>query len=118
MQDCVREMPRFEVALPETGIARPWFQRVRGVTRHWVAKKFRGDVSSGLETGFANYGRALEAWVRRVLGGLQERFDAKADAYRAQLARLTERKALSPAQRVQIEGHLVEIEGLVTASKD
>ncbi len=117
LQDCVREMPRFEAALPEIGIARPWFLPVRGVARYWIAKKLRGDVAGRLEAGFANYGRALEAWVRRVLGGLQERFDAKADAYRAQLARLSERKSLSPAQRVQIEGHLAELEGMVAASR-
>jgi hypothetical protein len=115
LRDCVREMPRFEVALPETSIARPWFLPIRTVARSWLAKKLRDDVATGLQTGFSNYGRALEAWIRRVLGALQERFDARADAYRAQLARLMERKSLSPTQRAQIEGHLAELEGMLTA---
>jgi GTP-binding protein EngB required for normal cell division len=117
LRDCVREMPRFEVALPEIRIARPWFLPVRGVTRTWLARRLQGDVATVLQTGFANYGRALEAWVRRVLGGLQERFDARADAYRAQLARLMERKSLSQAQRTQIEGHLAELEGMLASSE-
>jgi hypothetical protein len=83
----------------------------------WVAAKLKAEVSRELETAFANYGRALEAWVRRSLGELQERFDAKADAYRAQLARLTEWKSLPPAQRVQIEGHLKELEAMAEASR-
>jgi GTP-binding protein EngB required for normal cell division len=116
-EDCVREVPRFEIALPETSIARPWFQPVGAVTRLWVAAKLKAEVSRELETAFANYGRALEAWVRRSLGELQERFDAKADAYRAQLARLTEWKSLPPAQRVQIEGHLKELEAMAEASR-
>jgi GTP-binding protein EngB required for normal cell division len=117
LQDCVREMPRFEVALPDIRIARPWFLPARGVTRTWLARRLQGDVGTVLQTSFSNYGRAIEAWVRRVLGGLQERFDAQADAYRAHLARLTGQKLLSPAQQVQIESHLAELEGMVAASE-
>jgi GTP-binding protein EngB required for normal cell division len=116
LEECVREMPRFEVGLPEVRIARPWFQAVRPAARFWVARKLRGDVFRALDAGFVNYGRALEAWLRRALGALQERFDEKADAYRAQLARLTERRALSPAQRTQIEGHLAELEEMAASS--
>ncbi len=117
LQDCVREMPRFEAAIPEISIARPWFLPVRGIARVWLARKLGGEVTAGLEIGFVNYGRALEAWIRRVLGALQERFDARADAYRAQLARLIERKSLSQAQRAQLEGHLAELEEMLAASQ-
>ncbi|MCC7155753.1 MAG: dynamin family protein [Bryobacterales bacterium] len=117
LQDCVREMPRFEAALPEMRLARPWFPASDAVTRMWLKSKFEGDVARGLQAGFASYGRAIEGWTRRVLGALQERFDARADVCRAQLARLLERKRLSQAQCAAIEGHLAELERTLAASE-
>ena len=115
LEDCVREMPRFEAALPEMDIAPPWFHSFRGMARPWVTRTLRRSVSSGLQTGLTNYGRALETWVRRVLTELQRRFDAKADAHRAQLARLMNRSALSSQERATVEGHLAELESMVAA---
>ena len=115
LEDCVREMPRFEAALPEVDIAPPWFHWFRGMTRPWVTRTLRGSVSSGLQNGFTNYGRSLETWVRRVLTELQRRFDAKADGHRAQLARLMHRKTLSVEERATMERHLTEIESLMAA---
>jgi GTP-binding protein EngB required for normal cell division len=115
LEGCVREMPRFEAALPEIDVAPPWFRPLRGMTRSWVARRLKRAVSLGLQIGFTDYGRALEAWVRRVLADLQRRFDARADAYRAQLARLMDPKALSSGQRAQMERHLAELEGLAAA---
>lgn len=113
LEDCVREMPRFEVALPEMDIAPPWFQSFRGMARPWVTRILKRNASSGLQTGFTNYGRAFESWVRRVLTELQSRFDARADGHRAQLARLMNRRALSGEERATLERHLAELEGLM-----
>ncbi len=115
LENCVREMPRFEAAMPEIEVAPPWFCSFTGMARPWVTRILRRNLSSGLHTGFTNYGRALEAWVRRVLNELQSRFDARADGHRAQLARLMSRKGLSAEERVHLESHLAELEGLVTA---
>ena len=109
LQECIREMPRFEAPLPGISIPRPWFRAFGGLTRWWLAEKLGGAVATGLEKGFTNYGRALEAWVRRVLATLQDQFDAKADAYRAQLARLLGTKSLTPMQRGQLEAHLADL---------
>ena len=113
LENCVREMPRFEVALPEMDIAPPWFQLFRGMTRPWVTRAVKRSASSELQTGFTNYGRALEAWVRRVLIELQRRFDARADGHRALLARRVNRRALSAEERATMERHLAELDGLV-----
>jgi len=113
LEESVREMPRFEAALPEVDIARPWFHSIRGLTQFWVARTLRHSVASGLQAGFANYGRALEAWVLRVLSNLQRRFDSRADGHRAQLARLMNRTSLSADERATLEGHLAELESLV-----
>ncbi len=118
LEDCVREMPRFEAALPEMDIHRPWFHAVHAfqiLARPWVSRALNGAVASAFETGFNNYGRALETWVRRVLPELQRRFDTKADAHRAQLARLMNRKAISSEERAALEGHLAELESLVAS---
>jgi len=115
LEDCVREMPRFEAALPEIDIAPPWFHSFRGMTRSWATRKLKSRVSAELQTGFTNYGRALETWVRRILNEIQGRFDARADGHRAQLARLMNHKALSAGERAPMERHLAELEGLMAA---
>ena len=112
LDSCVREMPRFEAALPEIRIAPPWFYSFFGLTRPWVTRTLRHSVLLGLQTGFTNYGRALEVWVRRVLSDLHGRFDALADTHRAQLARLMNRKGISAVERVHMESHLAELEAL------
>lgn len=120
LRGCVREMPHFQLALPEIRIARPFFLPEflpRSVSRVWVAGKLRRNIGAVLETGFTNYGRALQTWTLRVLGDLQQAFEARADAYRAQLARLIDRKSLPPAQREQVERHLAELGELVAGSK-
>jgi hypothetical protein len=113
LEDSVREMPRFESALPEMDIAPPWFHSVRGMTRAWLFRKLRRTTSSGLQTGFTNYRRALETWVRRVLAELQMRFDSRADGHRAQLARLMNRKSLPVEEKTRMKRHLAELEGLL-----
>lgn len=115
LEKSVREMPRFEAALPEMDIALPWFHSILGMTRFWLARTLRRNVASGLQSGFTNYGRALEAWVRRVVSELQRRFDARADGQRAELARRMNRRALSVEERASLERHLAELEGLMAA---
>ena len=113
LEDRVREMPRFEATLPQMDIAPPWFHSFQGMTRAWMVRKLRRTTSSGLQTGFTNYRRALETWVRRVLAELQMRFDSRADGHRAQLARLMNRKSLPVEERARMKRHLEELEGLL-----
>ena len=112
LENCVREMPRFEATLPELDVDPPWFRSVSGITRLWVARRLRRNAASGLQRALTNYGRALEAWVRRILAELQRRFDASADGYRAQLARLMNRKALSAGERATLQRHVAELADL------
>lgn len=106
LEACIREMPRFEAALPEFPLTRPRFAATRALARHVAANQLRRLLSPALDAALGAYGRAMEAWVRRVLAELQERFDAKADGYRAQLARMSSRKSLSADQRARLLAHL------------
>ncbi len=107
--ESVREMPRFEAALPEIAVAPPWFQPSRSFTRGWLARKLDRAAGAELQTSFDRYGRGLEAWVRRVAAELQSGFDARADSSRAQIARLISRKSLSHEERTRLERHLAEL---------
>jgi len=109
LEDCVREMPRFEAMLPDFDIDPPWFRSFPGITRPWVNRTLRRCVGSGLQRACVDYARALEAWVERILAELQRRFDARADGYRAQLARLMSHKAPSAEDRATMERHLAEL---------
>ena len=68
----------------------------RGLTEARVKKKLRDQIGSAVDKAFQRYGQMLESWVRRTVAELQRRFDSHADAYRAQLERLS--AAETPAE--------------------
>jgi GTP-binding protein EngB required for normal cell division len=109
----VREMPRFEAALPEIGTPRPWFHSIGILARPWLSSRL-GVLNDALETSFRNHERALEAWTSRVLAAMQSQFDARADAYRAQLSRLLSRKTEAPSSedRTAMERDLADLEAI------
>ncbi|MBI3278283.1 MAG: dynamin family protein, partial [Acidobacteria bacterium] len=110
LEDCLREMPRFEAALPEFAVKPPWFRSLKSLAQSWVTRKLRQRLQESVDSGFANYGRSLETWWRRVLGELQTQFDMRADAYRAQLARLMTRTAISAGEQKRIESEIARLE--------
>jgi GTP-binding protein EngB required for normal cell division len=115
--EIVREMPRFEAAWPDLRIARPWFfGGFRRITRLWLARRLQAAFGAALQSAFTNYGRAVQSWCGRILTTLQERFDARADAYRAQLARLGASKPLPESHRQRMEAHLAELERISPAA--
>jgi hypothetical protein len=55
---------------------------------------------------FSVYGRLLRAWVTNTLREMQNRFNAHADAYRAQLARQTGGAAISASDIAEMRADL------------
>ena len=89
----VREMPRFDLGVLVIELRKDFLTALgRGVTEHRVRNKLRAQIGPAVDEAFQRYGRMLELWIRRTLGELQRRFDLHADAYRAQLERLTTTK--------------------------
>lgn len=117
LRECVREMPRFEAALPDLAINPPWFWPFNGIVRPWLRRRLRKRAQESVDSAFNSYGRSLETWVRQVLANLQREFDARADAYRAQLARLAG-PAVSAAERERLERDLAILEEFMTAQPE
>lgn len=103
----LKEMPRFDPGLVRF-VLRPDRLRVFGkkFTIRRVERKLLTQVGPTLGGAFQSYGRMLEAWVNRTLGELQRQFDAHADAYRAQLGRLTDERAIGAEEVAAIRGDL------------
>jgi len=112
LEQSVREMPRFQPALPDIDIASPRYRGLRTVARAWAARRLRNTVSVELQTEFTNYGRNLETWVRSVLGALQRGFNERADPYRARLARQMGGSTLPADRRERMQSGLEELERL------
>jgi GTP-binding protein EngB required for normal cell division len=110
LENCLREMPRFEAALPEFSLPPPWFRAFHGLARSWAERKLRQKLQQPLSDAFTNFGRALEAWSRRVLGEIQDGFEARADPYRAQLTRLLAGSAVSGNEKERIQAAIAELE--------
>src|SRR5207249_9096344 len=90
----VQEMPWLDVGHLEVNL-RPNGLLMR-VGKDWAKRQFerklRAQVRTQVVKAFADYGRLLEAWLHKKLTALETRFDAYADAYRAQLGRLSNGK--------------------------
>jgi hypothetical protein len=89
----VREMPRFDLGAVEVELRKDLFAVFgRSLTERRVRSKLKAQIGPAVDEAFQRYGRTLEVWIRRAMGELQRRFDSHADAYRAQLERLTATK--------------------------
>jgi len=110
LEQCVRGMPRFDMALPETPIRPPWFTAFKPVGRWAASRKLNRVAGGALQAGFINHARALELWCRKVLEEMQQRFDEQADTYRAQLGRLIGARPPSPEHRERAGRQLAELE--------
>jgi len=101
----LREMPRFDPpALAISG--RPWILYPRALAKRWIRRSLRAANDQPLAEAFNTYGRLMENWIRKARAELKLRFDASADAYRAQLARLSPQGVVPDGQRSAIEADL------------
>jgi hypothetical protein len=80
--------------------------------RWWLARTLKHQLDGRVDAAFTNYARSLEVWVRHTLAQLQRQFEARADGYRAQLARLTDRKSIPAEDRARMERDLAELAAL------
>jgi GTPase Era involved in 16S rRNA processing len=110
LEQCVRGMPRFDAAIPEAPISPPWFGAIKAIARPAAVRKLRRAAGGALEAGFVNYARALELWCRSTLREIQQRFDERADAYRAQLGRLISAGPASAEDRERALRQLAALE--------
>ena len=97
----LREMPRFDSPPISKNFHRPWLRYPRALERRLIYGELRSALERPLQEAFSTHGRLVENWVRRALAELQLAFDSSADAYRAQLARLIGRGAVT-AQEQQL----------------
>ncbi len=89
----VKEMPRFDAGPLDVGLQKDFLAVLgRGLTERRVKGNLREQIGSAVDEAFQRYGRMLELWTRRTMAELQRRFDSHADAYRAQLERLSTTK--------------------------
>ncbi len=110
LEQCVRGMPRFDAALPESPVSPPWFTAIKRIARPAAARKLRRAAGGALEAAFVNYARSLELWCRSTLREMQQRFDERADVYRAQLGRLIRAGPASAEDRERARRQLAELE--------
>ena len=103
----LREMPRFDPPPLDERFHRPWILRPRGLARSWIHGQLRRALEESLTEAFSAHARLVENWARQALAELQLRFDSSADAYRAQLARLTARGSVATEVQSAIAGYLV-----------
>jgi GTP-binding protein EngB required for normal cell division len=118
LKELVREMPRFEASLPQIQANLYGLKLPFGLKRVWLMRQLRNAFLHHLESAFASYSRSLERWLRNILGELHSEFEARAGAYREQLARLRESRSVLSADRSRIERSLRELENFQAASEN
>lgn len=112
------EMPRFDPPPVNWSFGRPWVLFPGALARWRIHGKLQAVLEEPLSEAFNTHGRLIENWARRALAELQLRFDASADVYRAQLARLTVRGDLGTAEQQAILDDLVRLAETVRGPED
>jgi GTP-binding protein EngB required for normal cell division len=101
-------MPQLDAlpaSVPMSSLAAlPWAGR-------WIARERLGrQAGPAVYRMLEAYSRSLETWGLRQLEQLQQRFDAEAGVFRAEIARLLTAGGLQPERRQQLQGWLHELE--------
>ncbi len=83
-------MPRLDLGAGGIAMAAPGVaaRRWRGWAARRAARRLEEEYGLRVRQAFADYGKQMEAWIRRTLAEMEGRFDSYADAYRAQIERL------------------------------
>ena len=114
LPEVVRDMPRFDPG--ELAIAIRPSVAASFLGRRWAAgsveRRIRKAAGPQIAAAASVYGRVLQAWVRRTFTELHARFDSYADAYRAQLARLTAGEAPGAEEEQSLQENLAALAGL------
>jgi GTP-binding protein EngB required for normal cell division len=105
----VHEMPRFDLPPVSGNFHRPWIRYPRALARQRIHGQLRLALEEPLSQAFTTHARLVENWARGALAELQLRFDASADAYRAQVARLMSHGSVGPEERQAILDDLVRL---------
>ena len=105
----VHEMPRFDLPPVSGNFDRPWIRHPRTLARKRIHGNLRLVLEEPLSKAFNTHARLVENWARGALAELQLRFDASADAYRAQMSRLMSRGALATEERQAILDDLARL---------
>jgi GTP-binding protein EngB required for normal cell division len=85
-----KEVPRFDPGPIRVALRRNMLTVLgKAFTKRRIEGKLLKQIGSSVDEGFHRYGKMLEAWSRSILAEIHRQFDAHADAYRAQLERLT-----------------------------
>lgn len=89
--DVLKDMPRLELGTLEMDVSPGVVASIlgRGFRVGCVERRIRNAAGQQVADAASIYARVLQAWVRRTFAELQARFDSYADAFRAQLTRLT-----------------------------
>lgn len=106
----IRELPRFELAIPALSLRPPSYLPSPNLARSWLSRRVERSAGRHLEAAFTGFSRALAARCSMILAELQSRFDERADVYRAQLGRMISSKRLEPQEQAQVERDLAELE--------
>lgn len=111
------EMPRFDPPPVSTSFHRPWLLYPPALARSRIRLNLRSALEEPLSEAFATQGRLVQNWARRALAELQLAFDASADAYRAQLARLISQGVVTTEEQQAVLDDLVTIADLSVNEK-
>jgi hypothetical protein len=111
--DVLKDMPRFDLGSFQMEMAPGPVASLLG--RRWasasIGRRIGKTAGRQITSAASVYARVSQAWVRRTFTDLQRRFDSYADAYRAQLARLTTGKTLGMEEEQALVEDLAALSG-------
>jgi GTP-binding protein EngB required for normal cell division len=115
----LREMPAFDPSPFRTQLPRPAVAGFLGrrFAQRAAQRQLGIRVGASLAEALNTYAKLLGAWMEDVIGQMRRRFNAYADAYRAQLDRTLGGAEASPEDKAAIQAELRELSGNADVSQ-
>jgi GTP-binding protein EngB required for normal cell division len=107
LQAVMRNMPQIDLSAVVFEAERPFAARFgKYAMQSSAGSSLRKQIGNIVDSAFDAYSRAWRNWIQTTGGKLRDLFDAQADTYRAQLARLLTPTGTSNEDREQTEADL------------
>ncbi len=108
----LRDLPQIDLSQIRCDPAPPFLAHFgRWAATYSAERQLRTNVEEAASAALISYGKVLQLWTRTALDQMRNRFDARADGYRAQLARMLNPVGRSPGDGDNVESDIDWLRG-------
>jgi hypothetical protein len=108
----LRDLPQIDLSQVSFDSAHPFLAHFgEWMATYSAERQLRTNIEDAASAAFTSYGRVIQTWITTALGQMRHKFDAHADGYRAQFARMLSPVRESADDRDGLESEIEWLQG-------